>query len=392
MTLYSREDILLQSGGRVAMRFSHEDEALLLGGFRDLRFTTIFNPVGIHSRSDLFVTRDLEEKLRIKEDSTFLKNATVSIKQGDLVLNSDRPKIKINRLNNQLQSIYDSDDGTILIYNTFVDLIFRTGPTQSNQERLGIKQDGRIWVGEPDESENTNFSVYNQKIIGLKSFTPFFGAGARYSIRGQTESTNISGHRYGVSGVVSGELANGKNSYAIHGSSFTTDPDSYAVYASGNMHYTGSFTNSSDQKIKKNIQDMPSVLDRVMQLETKTYEFDRENHPYANFAEGLQHGFIAQNVRELFPTVVVDQQHSFETGEDEESGDIEFEQLQILGMKTMEMIPILTKAIQEQQELIQQQRELISTLQSGYDSLSEKVEQLLEENQTLTFLNRQYKI
>ncbi len=167
--------------------------------------------------------------------------------------------------------------------------------------------------------------------------------------------------KYGLNGVIGGSTGTG-NSYGVRGFASTTPDNFWALYGAGDIWYTGTLKAPSDERLKKNIQDLEPVLDRVMQLETKTYEFDRETYSYANLAKGPQVGFIAQNVQSLFPTLVEEERHVYETGVNQETGEVTEEELNILGMSSIEMIPILTKALQEQQVLIEELRADIETL------------------------------
>jgi hypothetical protein len=72
-----------------------------------------------------------------------------------------------------------------------------------------------------------------------------------------------------------------------------------------NDNYVGSFQpsgmyNASDSRVKRNIQAMPSLLDKVMELQPKKYEY-KYNNP--NHEQSI--GFIAEDVKKLFPEIVV---------------------------------------------------------------------------------------
>lgn len=78
---------------------------------------------------------------------------------------------------------------------------------------------------------------------------------------------------------------------------------SYALDVSGQVHATG-FPTSSDMRFKKNVENIESVLDKVMQLRPVTFDW---NERYAALDRAVSHkqiGFIGQEMEQLFPEVV----------------------------------------------------------------------------------------
>lgn len=256
----------------------------------------------------------------------------------------------------------DNSDSNTFDIQSANEMAFNTNGTD---ERMRIGAGGEIGINTPD---NTNYRLHVRTTNDLYGiFGENDASGTANGVYGLAES-NGAQSKFGTRGAIGGTNGSG-NSYGVYGFASTSPSNFYAVYAAGDLAYTGALINASDRKLKKNIEDMTPVLDKVMQLEPKTYEFDRENYAYANLAKGPQMGFIAQNVQELFPTVVQERRHIFPTGIDEEAGKEIEEELTILNMKSMEMIPILTKAIQEQQELIQ--------------ALQDQVKELKDENEAI---------
>jgi hypothetical protein len=101
---------------------------------------------------------------------------------------------------------------------------------------------------------------------------------------------------------------------------------------------SGTWGTISDINLKENIIDATNKLSDVLKLKVKNFNFksDPEKTKYI--------GFIAQELETIFPNLV------------EESVD------GIKSVKTSILIPILTKAIQEQQALIESQQSQIDTL------------------------------
>lgn len=111
----------------------------------------------------------------------------------------------------------------------------------------------------------------------------------------------------------------------------------YAGYFSGNIYCTGSYL-PSDENLKKNLQPLQNVLDKVMKLDVKTYSYKTSEFPEMNLPTGMQSGFTAQNMESVFPELV-------KVNPAKKEQPQEFKAVNYIGM-----IPILTEAIQEQQK------------------------------------------
>jgi hypothetical protein len=74
----------------------------------------------------------------------------------------------------------------------------------------------------------------------------------------------------------------------------------------------------------------------ISKLNGVTFEWDSDNHPDRKFKEGSRMGFIAQDVRQVLPDVV----------SEDDSG--------MLSMSYDEIVPLLVEAIKEQQSKIEQ--------------------------------------
>jgi hypothetical protein len=99
------------------------------------------------------------------------------------------------------------------------------------------------------------------------------------------------------------------------------------------------FVNGSDARIKKNIRDLNYGLKEVMQLRAVKYELK----------EGIDQndklGVIAQEIQKVIPEAVVD----YDVVTEEKTGKQTKVPSEILGVRYTDLIPVLIKAIQEQQ-------------------------------------------
>jgi len=111
--------------------------------------------------------------------------------------------------------------------------------------------------------------------------------------------------------------------------------------AGGTFHADGdmvgySTTLPSDLRLKKNIEPVGDVMDRIMDLEPVSFEWKREDK------EGRHYGFIAQDMEQIFPSVVKEIESPFFSIEEQ------FETYKTIQYDRL--IPILTKAIIELKE------------------------------------------
>lgn len=86
-----------------------------------------------------------------------------------------------------------------------------------------------------------------------------------------------------------------------------------------------------------------------------------------NLADGRQFGFIAQELQEVFPELVHQQMNV--TTFEEEPGKLNTEEIDYLGVDYLSMVPILTQAIKEQQELLEDKEERIDRLERDYEQM-----------------------
>lgn len=103
----------------------------------------------------------------------------------------------------------------------------------------------------------------------------------------------------------------------------------------GNMWLNGIWY-GSDKRYKQNINQLRSSLDAIGQIKGYQYEFRTDEFPELNFQEGKTIGFIAQELKEVFPELV-------------EQGANGYYHVNYIGL-----VPVLTEAIKEQQSIIDQ--------------------------------------
>ena len=197
-----------------------------------------------------------------------------------------------------------------------------------------------------------NFIPAPYGISGVYGFNASFG----YGVGGYgTSGTGVFGYSYNYSGVW------GSN----------RDTTQYAGFFQGNVFSTGNYT-SSDRKLKKDIAEMTGGMDIIDRLKPKTYAFRQDgNYKLMNLPTGIQYGLIAQDLEEVLPGLVkkseFDPNMVKNAGKNpaDETNKTTDEKIDFKAVNYTELIPIIIKALQEQQEKIKTLTELVEKLSSG---------------------------
>lgn len=131
---------------------------------------------------------------------------------------------------------------------------------------------------------------------------------------------------------------------------------------------TNGTISTSDRREKKEIQPLTYGLQQLMQLQPVTFRWN--NNQIDNNSKHL--GFIAQDLQEVIPEVVVDSQ--WVGGE--EGTPKTWQKAPLLGVNYAEVLPVLVKSIQEQQSIIEKQQKEIEQQKVLLESVLQRLEQL----------------
>ncbi len=186
------------------------------------------------------------------------------------------------------------------------------------------------------------------------------------------------GSSYGVSGSVGGPSGVTPTGFGagIYGSS-AASTNRYAGYFNGNVFVSGTFT-VSDKKLKDNIKIEENILDKLTQLDAVSYTFKPNDQ--LNLPGELQHGFLAQNLEEVFPELVTTITKPILGENYEELGTYEYKAVNYVGM-----ISILTSSLQQLNEESETKiKELEEESAANIKALNEKVALLESQIQALT--------
>lgn len=240
----------------------------------------------------------------------------------------------------------DGDYGRFRIYEngtTSVDLDANTGFIFNEQ---GLDRDFRI---ESDDETNMIRVDANNNRIGIMKATPNFDIHLKQS--DNTES--------GVGGI-GFESSATTNTWKIYHSGANFSFAENGVRRAYIATTSGLYMDTSDKRLKKNITEVESVLEKVNNLKAYRYLYKDQDLSSKKIL-----GFMAQDVQPLFPELV---------GQAEDG----FYALNYAGFGV-----VAIKAIQEQQELIDAQKLHIEMLQKSQDDTNALVATLLKRVEAL---------
>ena len=107
------------------------------------------------------------------------------------------------------------------------------------------------------------------------------------------------------------------------------------------------FPTSSDVRLKKDIKDAPSAIEKIKAARVVSHEWKEEDTAPVEF------GFVAQELIKVVPQAVIE-------GKDKEDGGIEIP----WGVDYSKLVPLLVKTVQEQQTVIESLEARIAKLEA----------------------------
>ena len=205
-------------------------------------------------------------------------------------------------------------------------------------EKLHVRQSGSITAGDglskpvllsanntsvlPDDTSDVGFALKNERGAFQWNFRTIEG----------------------TEGFAATKEATGGTEFALHNPTMDYHNVSLTMGNGASCTSTGQWLNASSRDYKENIQEISAqeALDTLKQLNPVKYNFKKDA------AKDLNVGFIAEDVPELVAT------------QDRKT------------ISPIEMVAVLTKAVQEQQKVVQEQQELIQMLSNKIDNLTKK--------------------
>ena len=212
-------------------------------------------------------------------------------------------------------NVVENDSGLGRAY----DMTFGTGNVATATEKMRLTKEGNLLVGTTSASVSTAHHLMQ--------------AGNELNLAGAAATSTIYFNYRAGTTLTALRFMNGSGS------------TSYVAC------YGTSFTNSSDYRIKTDVQEVGSVLEKVAQLRPLNY--------IKEGVIGREFGLIAHEAQAVFPDIV-----SGEKDAVDEDGDME-----IQGIDYAQLSTILVKAIQEQQAIIEEQKTALEALTARVSAL-----------------------
>lgn len=314
------------------------------------------------------------------------KLGTTNNKSLDIITNNS-VRMKINNKGNV--AVGTTTLGTYDRFTSRINVplvVAGSNTTGINSEVIGNSSptNSNTGIGVYGKCSNNNYHGYGGYFVGDYAGIASVGTGYNSTSFGtHSICENVDGYAYGVYGGASSD-ANAYN-YGVYG--FSDQGWIYNVgvmgvqpyytgaagYFDGDLEYTGNLYDVSDAKFKSDVKDLSSALDRINLLSPKSYTLNQDQYKGLNFGKPTEFGFIAQEVEKVFPELVKDcvaPVNPYVIGEEPSLEPFEYKAVNYTGL-----IPVLTAAIQEQQQIIKGQDETISTLEAQVADLNARFAQ-----------------
>ena len=232
--------------------------------------------------------------------------------------------------------------------------------TLSGNRGVNLNDNRISFVGD-DYGPNADQINITRSYLNINSIEgPGLGSSTIYSVAG---GLALDGQGYGKQAVAGSSGATSTPSLFVE--SGTDQVGIGTITPNARLHVVGdglanNWQTTSDARLKKNVSAIENGLDKVMALHPVGY--DKKSAIDGDFDKNTvyEYGFIAQEVQEILPKIVI-------TADDEHGS---------LSVKYDAIIPILTKAIQEQQaeiEALKAQNATLSAQTAELDHLKSEM-------------------
>lgn len=138
--------------------------------------------------------------------------------------------------------------------------------------------------------------------------------------------------------------------------------------------YCTNTVNVSDANLKKNITPLNYGLKDLMMLKPVTYNWKDNKIGKTTIPENLEEkklGFLAQDLLKVLPEVV--KTHDWKITDESRPQEYSYEQNSVLGVMYSDIIPVVVKAVQEQQAQIEELKKTVAELKKQNELLLQLV-------------------
>ena len=147
-----------------------------------------------------------------------------------------------------------------------------------------------------------------------------------------------------------------------------TNPGDYNFWVGGKAGGSGDWVASSDLRLKKNIEELTGVLDKISAIRGVTFDWRFDEFPNKGLSTEKQVGLIAQEVEQSFPELVSNDPDGFKA------------------LAYDRFTAVLLEAIQEQQQEIETQQRAIEAQRGNIVTQEQQIEELQKEVAQLKLL------
>jgi hypothetical protein len=188
-------------------------------------------------------------------------------------------------------------------------------------------------------------------------------------------NTIIPTNNYGVLAIVNNSSANSSVNIGVFGSASAFGGASqvagpignYAGYFAGTVYATQGFF-GSDARLKKDIKTEENSLEKLKLLNPVTYNFEQnQGGLQLNLPNGIQHGFIAQELEKVYPELVSDVLHPIFDEKNVQTGTRTLKAVNYVGL-----VSILTESLKELSNEVTVLKEKLATSEKTYVVSSKK--------------------
>ncbi|MEL7531574.1 MAG: tail fiber domain-containing protein, partial [Bacteroidota bacterium] len=252
------------------------------------------------------------------------------------------------------------DDGTIVNadVNAAAAIAFsKLDITQANITGLGITDPANDITTSTTATGDVSGTFPNLTVDGLQ------GTAVSATAPAQTEFLTYNGTEWEADTINSNEV--------LYDASVIPTTDATIDLGSPTNRWRDAYvangiTTTSDLRAKTNVEDLDYGMEEIMALRPVRYNWKED----ATMEQKL--GLIAQEMLPIIGEVV----QTHETRVNPETGEVETVELSLFGVNYMELLPVLIKGMQEQQQTLQTQQQLLELQSKQIEQLEKRLEQL----------------
>ncbi|WP_417213627.1 tail fiber domain-containing protein [Bizionia sp.] len=273
---------------------------------------------------------------------------------------------------------------------------FKIGTTAlTTNTRLTIATNGYIGIGvtnpvyhlEMQNNRANDYLAYFENTNATGASLAGYVTGTFNALGGVTNNT-IGLASYGVHLPTTGDglgvwgTSNSSDAIGVQGSIPTTGSWlGFGGLFGGGLGYINGLYNLSDERVKSNIQPITNAIEKLKHINGVSYNYNLNEYNYLTKGDSRTYlGFLAQNVKEIFPEAVAEKQLTV-AGPSKMTNSInatDFKKEIFNVVDYTSLIPVTVQAIKEQQELIESQNNRILSLEAKIALLENRLNTLIE--------------